>query len=303
MDEVVKSSFQVMGSRTPIKPSQLNLLKKGDHIGWHRHFGHWHHAIVHSIDSLKDAIVVIHFQKPSLKERCKILKEELNVYKQEGYLVRFDYPNDIKESNPPEVVLERAVEKIGEMGYNVFKNNCEHFATFCKTGRKICAQVVWAIGKLKETAMTSVPNIVRSGVSLAPSMIKDLAKRGISCVLKVGGSEIVEFISRRSDLIGATMIAGIEVVHCAYDIKQMYKENLANKITNEDFNKEVTQRVTECVFGAGLAIGLGIAGGAFIGGAAAGCFIGSVIGGAVGSLGGKFGGRSLRNMLGGWFFG
>ena len=43
---------------------------------------------------------------------------------------------------PPEEVLSRAYSKIDEVQYNIFSNNCEHFATWCKTGHHISSQVV-----------------------------------------------------------------------------------------------------------------------------------------------------------------
>jgi hypothetical protein len=39
------------------------------------------------------------------------------------------------------VVVLRALQRIGETGYHLLANNCEHFATWCKTGRTESAQV------------------------------------------------------------------------------------------------------------------------------------------------------------------
>ncbi len=33
----------------------------------------------------------------------------------------------------PDVVVQRAISKLGEKNYNLFSNNCEHFAHYCKT--------------------------------------------------------------------------------------------------------------------------------------------------------------------------
>lgn len=43
------------------------------------------------------------------------------------------YAADI-ECFPPEEVVERAHARLNEKGYSLTKNNCEHFATWCKTG-------------------------------------------------------------------------------------------------------------------------------------------------------------------------
>lgn len=41
----------------------------------------------------------------------------------------------------PEVVIERAESRLGERQYDLFFNNCEHFANWCKTGRSECIQL------------------------------------------------------------------------------------------------------------------------------------------------------------------
>lgn len=40
-----------------------------------------------------------------------------------------------------DAVVERAVGRLGEQRYDLFFNNCEHFATWCKTGRSESAQL------------------------------------------------------------------------------------------------------------------------------------------------------------------
>jgi hypothetical protein len=42
---------------------------------------------------------------------------------------------------PPEAVVELAKSRIGQGDYSLFSNNCEHFATWCKTGRSHSEQV------------------------------------------------------------------------------------------------------------------------------------------------------------------
>ncbi|GAB4138385.1 MAG: hypothetical protein Fur0046_12890 [Cyanobacteria bacterium J069] len=41
----------------------------------------------------------------------------------------------------PDIVLERAESRLGEQRYSLLDNNCEHFATWCKTGRNISHQL------------------------------------------------------------------------------------------------------------------------------------------------------------------
>ncbi|MGB3294967.1 MAG: lecithin retinol acyltransferase family protein [Phormidesmis sp.] len=41
----------------------------------------------------------------------------------------------------PAVVIDRAESRLGEQQYDLFFNNCEHFANWCKTGRSECSQI------------------------------------------------------------------------------------------------------------------------------------------------------------------
>ncbi len=44
-------------------------------------------------------------------------------------------------SDPPEVVVQRAMSRVGERDYHIVFNNCEHFAYWCKTGKHRSEQV------------------------------------------------------------------------------------------------------------------------------------------------------------------
>ncbi|WP_017300835.1 lecithin retinol acyltransferase family protein [Nodosilinea nodulosa] len=41
----------------------------------------------------------------------------------------------------PEIVIERATSRLGERQYDLLQNNCEHFATWCTTGRSESRQL------------------------------------------------------------------------------------------------------------------------------------------------------------------
>lgn len=45
-----------------------------------------------------------------------------------------------KKQNPPETILSLARSRIGEKGYHILYNNCEHFANECISGKHFCAQ-------------------------------------------------------------------------------------------------------------------------------------------------------------------
>ncbi len=62
-------------------------------------------------------------------------------------------------------VVRRALERVGERGYSLVWQNCEHFATWCKTDRHESRQVKKAAGIAAASARTApwVPVAVRKG--------------------------------------------------------------------------------------------------------------------------------------------
>lgn len=71
---------------------------------------------------------VIHYRKPSEvieKTSLATFTRGNTIYVRE-YLEGFCFI--------PEVVVQRAHSRLGEQKYNLLFNNCEHFATWCKTG-------------------------------------------------------------------------------------------------------------------------------------------------------------------------
>ena len=57
---------------------------------------------------------------------------------------------DIEGGKPPEETLRLARSCIGKRGYNFLTNNCDHFATWCKTGERRSIQVDEAKTVLRE---------------------------------------------------------------------------------------------------------------------------------------------------------
>ena len=102
-------------------------MAAADHLEVPRQHGLFNH---HGID-LGDGTVAHYL------EGREILRSPLEEFSQ-GQPVRvIDYP----EASPVGVTLRRAMGRLGEENYNLLFNNCEHFATWCKTGRHRSGQV------------------------------------------------------------------------------------------------------------------------------------------------------------------
>ncbi|MEN9869155.1 MAG: hypothetical protein RLZZ171_138 [Cyanobacteriota bacterium] len=102
-------------------------MAKGDCIYVYRNFGQLTGVYKHYGIDCGDG-TVIHYRKPSeVVEQTSIATFSRGnpVYVAE-YGTGFGYI--------PDVVVERAKSRLGERDYNLLSNNCEHFASWCKTG-------------------------------------------------------------------------------------------------------------------------------------------------------------------------
>jgi len=143
--------------RTSREVSRLAELQAGDHISFYRGV-YYHHAIV--IRASRNKIIIVSFTSPgermlgnglmyqtvqnpplSKKGTCIAMEE----YDAVGFQRETVYVYDYDDCFDDEEVVQRAlsVQKgvIEWSEYNLVSNNCEHFATWCKTGRKESKQV------------------------------------------------------------------------------------------------------------------------------------------------------------------
>jgi hypothetical protein len=102
-------------------------MARGDQIYAYREFlnlrGVYQH---HGIDCGDGT--VIHYRKPSeVVERTS-----LETFSRGNPIYVLQYTNGF--CFIPDVVVSRAASRLGERKYNLLFNNCEHFATWCKTG-------------------------------------------------------------------------------------------------------------------------------------------------------------------------
>ena len=131
-------------------------MKVGDHVAWQRPFVHWHHAIVSEINAENNEIVVVNWNKDK-DGQIRIIQERQSVTDNNSLfnqMYRVEYPEEILNSNEPELVLARARSRIGDTGYGIFSDNCESFATYCKTGYSQSHQVLWLENKIIDLFFT-----------------------------------------------------------------------------------------------------------------------------------------------------
>ncbi|MEH1825920.1 MAG: lecithin retinol acyltransferase family protein [Nostoc sp.] len=98
----------------------------------------------------------------------------------------------------PDVVIQRAESRLGENIYDLFGNNCEHFATWCKTG-------IHASEQVKNAGATTGGASV-SGAAVAGS-IGVVSAAGAAAGLS--GAGIMSGLATVGGIVGGGAVAGI----------------------------------------------------------------------------------------------
>ena len=92
---------------------------------------------------------------------------------------------DHSDASPTGVTLRRAMSRIGEQNYNLLFNNCEHFATWCKTGRHRSSQIESALERARHWSQL-MPAALMSGLELLVQRgllddnAREMARQGVA---------------------------------------------------------------------------------------------------------------------------
>ena len=132
-------------------------MATADHLQVPRRHGLFNH---HGID-LGDGTVAHYL------EGREILRSPVSEFSQGEVVSVMDHT----DASPAGVTLRRAMGRLGEQNYNLLFNNCEHFATWCKTGRHRSVQVDSVVDRARKWSQ-KMPSALLSGLDL-------LVRRGV----------------------------------------------------------------------------------------------------------------------------
>jgi hypothetical protein len=161
----------------------------GDHLQATR--GGYHHDGIDLGDGR-----IIHFAAPaggSKAEAC-IRVDTIDLFRGDGDIVIRAYADHID----PQAAVQRAWSSLGQSGYDLGFNNCEHFAHWCVTGEHRSEQVVQvasttgSFGTAAASAALGIDLIASSGI------VTNLSGPGILSGLKATGA-----------LVGAGCVGGL----------------------------------------------------------------------------------------------
>jgi hypothetical protein len=158
--------------------------------------GYWHHAVY-----VGDGRV-IHFSG--------LTKDKATATIRHGTLQDFAARGDVEivryaRAFPAEVVVQRAVSRLGQSGYDVFGNNCEHFARWCLTGEHRS----WQAERLGAGAAGA-----GGSTALAAGAVGGVVAVGETLGL-AGGAGIMHGLAATGGAVGAGAAGGLAVLATA----------------------------------------------------------------------------------------
>lgn len=288
----------------------VNELSPGDHVAYYRDYlvlKLEHHAIVESVDVENGHYSIIEYTGSPVKvdgNFASVRKTTLS-FVNNNKMYRIDYDHCL----PPEITLMLANERIGEAEYRILKNNCEHFATYCKTRTPFCRQEPIDIFQRSwTTSFRVIMKVLEEGatglaICFGKKMPKDialkLAKFGIECspgILSTAEKDLitvsVKNFARAFQLgtIGFGVVVNVLVdVYDFYRMKKKYRKQWeSGEITLEIRDQKISEAAWENGIGCGLSVAGAFLGQALIPVPFLGCICGSLLGNMIGRRLGSF---------------
>lgn len=139
------------------------MPQKGDHIRVQRMNGLYaHHGIYVSDEEVihftrKDDDSILDWSKP------EVIQTDLSYFLKGGILEVKEYTDEeFADLYSPEQIVTYARACLGDKGYNLIFNNCEHFANVCTLGRFRSHQVEKVFTKRKENDFMGIWSTIKS---------------------------------------------------------------------------------------------------------------------------------------------
>lgn len=163
----------------------------GDHV-YVKRLGYTHHGIEVDDD------MVIHFTgTPGSKRGAMIKRDHIDVFRRHGVVEICRYEKRLE----PREAVERAEALLGQSGYNLYANNCEHFARWCVTGHHKSRQV---------NAVNATGGVVATSSAAAAGGIGVVAAVGE--VAGLSGAGIMSGLAATGATVGAGAVGGLVVL-------------------------------------------------------------------------------------------
>jgi hypothetical protein len=151
---------------------------------------YWHHAI-----HVRGGWVIHYTGLTKNKHTAIIRYDRLEVFQGGGPVRIVEYARSFSA----DLIVHRAQSRIGENGYNLFGNNCEHFARWCVTGEQKSDQ----IQRLRAGGAGS-----GSGSALTAGAVGGVVAAGEAAGL-AGGAGVMHGLAATGGAVGAGVAGGL----------------------------------------------------------------------------------------------
>lgn len=211
----------------PIKRvSSLSQLQTGNHIARKGRVRlYWHHSIVENVETEEGNVNVIEYYNsaegflrdnisyPKNPGKAKVMRRKYRL-EDDLYLIRHE------KCLPADEVVSRARSRLGEREYHLSKNNCEHFAMWCKT---------------EISSSEQVKNIKKEAKEIGPRVVVGLvAKPGEEMVRMIGagakGAALLTFFNSLPKDAQDMLLNGAQKV--AKEVSYQYLANAQYMLRN-----------------------------------------------------------------------
>ncbi|RMZ94841.1 MATH and LRR domain-containing protein PFE0570w-like [Brachionus plicatilis] len=291
----------------------LDQLDPGDHLVLSLDPSKYCHAILEQVYADKNIVQIIYFD--DTKTQCSledfILKPDgsechnrfigvkldtLQIHLDKISIYKVFY--SITESClPPDECIHKARGYIGQSKYNIFVNNDEHFAIFCKTGK---AAKLFIVNPNDVAAKKII------GKNLSQKLVENLAQQGAHVLLVNSAKHVATNFPRGAVTAGLPAVAeaagsaigvGVEGVTMGFDLYKAHKNLKEGKVSEIKFKKYIAKRVTRGTMSAAGGVAGGILGQMIIPVPVVGAVIGSIVGGLVGAATGQIEGILIGELI------
>ena len=144
-------------------------------------------------------------------------------------------------NHDPDAVIARAMSRLGDGGYHVIFNNCQHFARWCATGDHVSEQV---------DSVAATTGVIATPVVAAAAGINVVGSAGM--VAGLSGPGIMSGLAAYGALVGGGAVAGLVVLGAAPGLVSVA---IMNRALREDADLPEAERPARTAGRIGAAAG------------------------------------------------
>ena len=214
--------------QNPGNPPEVRVLERGDHLRAGYPGGAHHDGIYLGNGS------VIHLTGPP---GARVRIDTLAVFAAGRPVSVRPYGGN----HDPDAIIARALSRLGDGGYHLIFNNCQHFARWCATGDHISEQV---------DSVTATTGMIATPVVAASAGINVVGSAGM--VAGLSGPGIMSGLAASGALVGGGAVAGLVVLGAAPGLVSVA---ILNRALREDDDLPRAERAARTAGRIGAAAG------------------------------------------------